>query len=186
MVRTVLNYDPQVFRDMYRKIWDKSEAYYQKKLESTLHVFYWWVGGSLVIGFLSFLHNAFLPVFVLGIIITAVMGFQYFHQRSLFEKKGDNFQKHVEEQITRLNTYEAFFLEFDDQTITIWMDKECYRSPWYVYDYMIRNEDYLYLSSVDPKRRHLNVLIPTRTVDPGIFGQLKSLAEEKIENKIKG
>ncbi len=147
---------------------------------------YWWVGGSIVIGFLAFLHSAFIPVAALGVVVSLIMGVQYVHQRSLFIKKGKYFLADVEEQIERLNAYKQFFLEFDDQTVALWMDQECYRSPWYVYDYMIRHKDYLYFSSIDPKRRHMNVLIPAKTVSPDVFSQLKNLAEKKIENKIEG
>jgi hypothetical protein len=114
----------------------------------------------------------------LSLLIGIVMGVQYYHQRRLFAQKTRNFYADVEDQIKRLNTYEEFVLEFDDQAITLWMDEEEYRTPWYVYDYLIDNEDYLYLSSVDPKRRNQNTLIPTETVPPEIFHQLKLLGRQ--------
>jgi hypothetical protein len=186
MVRTVLKYDPKIFRDLYEKIWRKKEVYYEKKLQSTIHFGLWWMGGALVLGLLTYLHSAFLPFCALSLLIGIVMGVQYYHQRRLFAQKTRNFYADVEDQIKRLNTYEEFVLEFDDQAITLWMDEEEYRTPWYVYDYLIDNEDYLYLSSVDPKRRNQNTLIPTETVPPEIFHQLKLLAGSKIENRIEG
>jgi hypothetical protein len=61
MVRTVLKYDPKIFRDLYEKIWRKKEVYYEKKLQSTIHFGLWWMGGALVLGLLTYLHSAFLP-----------------------------------------------------------------------------------------------------------------------------
>lgn len=184
MVRTVLKYDPKIFRALYEKLWKKKEAYYDKKLQSTIHTGLWWMGGSLVMGFLSYLHQAFLPLCALCLLIGMVMGIQYYHQRKLFAKKTRHFYADVEDQIKRLNVYQEFILEFDDKEVILWMDDESYRTPWYIYDYMIDNEDYLYLSSVDPKRRSQNTLIPADTLPPEVFHQLRSLAINKIENRI--